>query len=526
LSSDAIFKPTADDGKLKTEASLRCRLSVSHFSFGTGFVMKGSGIARKIRAPLIQACERIVGAEGVVTEPDELRVYDCDAFTFLHRCPPDLVVLPTSTSQVAEVVRLCCELGIPFFPRGAGTGLSGGATPLAGGVMIVLTRMTRILDLDLPNRSATVEAGCVNLWLTKAAERHGLFYAPDPASQSACTIGGNVGHNAGGPHCLKHGVTTNHVLGATLVLPDGEVLRLGGKVSDAPGYDLVGVFTGAEGTLGICTEVTVRLMPQPEAVKTILAAFRTIDEASSTVSGVIARGIIPVAMELIDRETIRAVEANVKAGYSLEAGAVLLIELDGPRSEIEAEAVSVEGVCREQGCLDVRVARTEEERALLWKGRKEIAGSFSRIAPHYYLQDAVVPRTKLPQVLREIEAIGLRHGIRIANVAHAGDGNVHPMICVDRNVPGCEERALEAGSEVMRSCIQAGGTVTGEHGIGIEKREYLRLMYSPADLAVMHRVRAVFDPAGLCNPGKIFPVEDAPGVVGGPSQRGSAVSMP
>jgi glycolate oxidase len=321
-------------------------------------------------------------------------------------------------------------------------------------------------------------------------------------------------------------VTTNHVLGATVVLPDGEVLRLGGKVSDAPGYDLVGVLTGAEGTLGICTEVTVRLMPQPEAVKTILAAFRTIDEASSSVSGVIARGIIPVAMELIDRETIQAVEANVKAGYPLDAGAVLLIELEGPRAEIEAEAVSVEGVCRQQGCLDVRVAQSEEERTLLWKGRKEIAGSFSRIAHQYYLQDAVVPRTKLPQVFREIEAIGLRYGIRIANVAHAGDGNVHPMICVDRNVPGCEERAMEAGSEVMRSCIQAGGTVTGEHGIGIEKREYLRLMYSPVDLAVMHRVRSVFDPAGLCNPGKIFPVKDEPGVVGDSSQRGSAVSTP
>ena len=494
------------------------------FFIGTGFIMKGSRIAPEIRARLIQACERIVGAEGVVADPDELRVYDCDAFTFLHRCPPDLVVLPTSTSQVAEVVRLCYELGVPFLPRGAGTGLSGGATPLAGGVIIVLTRMTRILDLDLPNRLATVEAGCVNLWLTKAAERHGLFYAPDPASQPACTIGGNVGHNAGGPHCLKYGVTTNHVLGATVVLPDGEVVRLGGKVSDAPGYDLVGVFTGAEGTLGICTEVTVRLMPQPEAVKTILAVFRTIEEASNSVSGVIARGIIPVAMELIDRETIKAVEANVKAGYPMDAGAVLLIELEGPRAEIEAEAVSVEGVCRQQGCLDVRVARSEEERALLWKGRKEIAGSFSRIAHHYYLQDAVVPRTKLPQVLREIEEIGARYGIKIANVAHAGDGNVHPMICVDRDVPGCEERAMQAGSEIMRRCIEAGGTVTGEHGIGLEKREYLRFMYSPADLAVMHRVRAVFDPAGLCNPGKIFPEEDERSAAGDSSHRGSAVS--
>ncbi len=486
--------------------------------------MNGNGLAPDTRTHLIRAFERIVGPEGVISSPDELRVYDCDALTFFHRCPPDLVVLPTSTSQVVAIVRRCYESGVPFLPRGAGTGLSGGATPQAGGVMIVLTRMTRILEIDLPNRMASVEAGCVNLWLTKAVERHGLFYAPDPASQPACTIGGNVAENAGGPHCLKYGVTTNHALGATVVLPDGEVVRLGGKVSDAPGYDLLGVFTGAEGTLGICTEITVRLIPQPEAVKTILAVFRTVEDASNSVSGVIARGIIPVAMEMLDRETIKAVEANVKAGYPLDAGAVLLIELDGPRAEIEAEAVGVEAVCRDQGCLDVRMARTEEERALLWKGRKEAAGSFGRIAHHYYLQDAVVPRTKLPQVLREIEEIGARYGVKIANVAHAGDGNVHPMICVDRDVPGCEERAIEAGSEIMRRCIEAGGTVTGEHGIGLEKREYLRLMYSPADLSVMHRVRAVFDPAGLCNPGKIFPDEGERAGAAHSSRLASAVS--
>jgi glycolate oxidase len=467
--------------------------------------MSGKGLGPGTRTRLIRAFERIVGSEGVISSPDELRVYDCDALTFFHRCPPDLVVLPTSTSQVAEVVRHCYALGVPFLPRGAGTGLSGGATPLAGGVMIALTRMTRILDLDLPNRMATVESGCVNLWLTKAVERHGLFYAPDPASQPACTLGGNVAENAGGPHCLKYGVTTNHVLGATVVLPSGEIVRLGGKVGEAPGYDLLGVFTGAEGTLGICTEITVRLTPQPEAVKTILAVFRTIEDASNSVSGIIGRGIIPVALELLDRETIRAVEANVKAGYPLDAAAVLLIELDGPRAEIEAEAVGVETVCRERGCLDLRVAQTEEERTLLWKGRKEAAGAFGRIAHDYYLQDAVVPRTKLPQVLRQIEEIGLRYGIKIANVAHAGDGNVHPMICVDRDVLGCEARGLEAGSEIMRCCIQAGGTVTGEHGVGLEKREYLRLMYSPADLAAMRRVKTVFDPEGLCNPDKIFP---------------------
>ncbi len=467
--------------------------------------MNGNGLAPETRARLIQACKTIVGSQGVITAPDELRVYECDALMFSHRSMPDLVVLPTSTPQVASLVRLCHEAGVPVVPRGAGTGLSGGATPMAGGVMIVLTRMTRILDVDPVNRMATVEAGCVNLWLTKAVERYGLFYAPDPASQTSCTIGGNVAENAGGPHCLKYGVTTNHVLEATVVLPDGEVVRLGGRVSDAPGYDLLGVFVGAEGTLGICTEVTVRLLPQPEAVKTILAVFPSVEGASNAVSGIIGRGIIPVAMELMDRETVKAIEANIKAGYPLDAGAVLLIELDGLRAEIEAEAVGVEGVCRDHRCLDVRVARSEEDRALLWKGRKEAAGSFGRIAHQYYLQDAVIPRTKLPQVVREIEEIGARYGIRIANVAHAGDGNVHPMICVDSDIPDCQGRAIAAGSEIMQRCIQAGGTVTGEHGIGLEKREYLRLMYSPADLEAMLRVRRVLDPRGLCNPGKIFP---------------------
>jgi glycolate oxidase len=484
--------------------------------------MNRYGLSAETRVRLLTACDRIVGPAGVISDPDELRVYDCDALTFFHRQSPDLVVLPTTTAQVSEVLRCCGELKVPFLPRGAGTGLSGGATPHAGGVMIVLTRMTRILELDLPNRMATVQAGCVNLWLTKAVERHGLFYAPDPASQTACTIGGNVAENAGGPHCLKYGVTTNHVLGATVVFPDGAVVHLGGKVADLPGYDLLGVFTGSEGTLGICTEVTVRLVPQPEAVETILAVFRSVEDACSAVSGVIAQGIIPVAMELLDRETLKAVEANVKAGYPLDAGAVLLIEVDGPRAQIEAEAVGIEAVCRAQGCLDVRVARTEEERTLLWKGRREAAGSFGRIAHRYYLQDAVVPRTKLAHVVREIEAIAARYGIKIANVAHAGDGNVHPMICVDPSIPDCEERAIQAGSEVMRCCIDAGGTVTGEHGIGNEKREYLRYMYGPADLEAMERVRAVLDPLGLCNPGKIFPDGSAAASLAGPASAAAA----
>ncbi len=486
--------------------------------------MTGNRLPSATQDRLIRACEGIVGPGGVISSPDELRVYECDALTYYHGSMPDLVVLPTSTQQIADIVRLCREAGVPFLPRGAGTGLSGGATPEAGGVLIVLTRMTRILDVDLPNRTATVEPGCVNLWLTNAVKRHGFFYAPDPASQQACTIGGNVGENAGGPHCLKHGVTTNHVLGATVVLPDGEVVQLGGQVLDRPGYDLLGVFVGSEGTLGICTEVTVRLLPQPEAVKTLLAVFRCIEDASNAVSGIIGRGIIPVAMEMLDREIIKAVEANVKAGYPLDAGAVLLIELDGPRAEIEAEAVGVETVCRDHGCIEVRVARTEEERTLLWKGRKEAAGSVGRITHHYYLQDAVVPRTKLPGVLREIEKIGARHRLIIANVFHAGDGNLHPLICFDANTPGDLDRAIAAGAEIMRRCIEAGGTVSGEHGIGLEKREYLRLMYNAEDLAAMQRVRRCFDPADLCNPGKIFP-DDAETGSGAPRVHSPAVTV-
>jgi glycolate oxidase len=457
------------------------------------------------RRRLLHACQEIVGADGVVSAPDELRVYERDALTTHHRAAPDLVVLPTSTDQVASVVRVCATAGVPIVPRGAGTGLSGGAIATAGGVMIVLTRMNRILDIDLPNRTATVEAGCVNLAISRAVTPRGFFFAPDPASQQASTIGGNVAENAGGPHCLKYGATKNHVLGATVVLPSGEIVQFGGRLADQPGYDLLGLFVGSEGTLGICTEVIVRLLPLPQAVKTILGVFRSVEEASNAVSGIIARGIVPVALEMIDQETTQAVEAYAHAGYPLDAGAVLLIELEGLSAEIATEAFEVEQECRAHGCLEARVARSEEERALLWKGRKSAAGAFGRMTRNYYHQDAVVPRTKLAAVLREIAAIGVQHGVRVPNVFHAGDGNIHPLLCYDDRVPGQFERAMAAGDEIMRCCIRAGGTVSGEHGIGVEKREYLRLMYNDDDLAAMQRVRAVLDPAGHCNPGKIFP---------------------
>jgi glycolate oxidase subunit GlcD len=368
--------------------------------------------------------------------------------------------------------------------------------------------MDRVLRIDAPNRMATVEAGCINLAISRAAKPHGLCFAPDPASQQASTIGGNVAENAGGPHCLKYGATTNHVLEATVVLPDGTVTRLGSRLADRPGYDLLGLFVGSEGTLGICTEVTVRLVPMAQAVKTILGVFRSVEDASQAVSAIIARGIIPVALEMIDQETTQAVEAYAHAGYPLDAGAVLLIELEGLESEIAGEAVDVEALCRERGALDVKAARSEEERTLLWKGRKSAAGAFGRMTRNYYHQDAVVPRTKLASVLREIAEIGARHGVRVPNVFHAGDGNIHPLLCYDDRVPGQFEQAMAAGDEIMRCCIRAGGTVSGEHGIGVEKREYLRLMYTEEDLDAMRRVQRVLDPGGRCNPGKIFP--DAP----------------
>jgi glycolate oxidase len=454
---------------------------------------------------LAQAFHEIVGPDGVISNTDERRVYECDALTTEHRAMPDLVVLPTETAQVAAVVRCCAAEGVPIVPRGAGTGLSGGAIPVQGGVLIVLTRMDRILDIDLPNRTATVQAGCVNLAISRAVAPRGFFFAPDPASQQVSTIGGNVAENAGGPHCLKYGATTNHVLAATVVLPDGEIAQLGGRLADRSGYDLLGVFVGSEGTLGICTEVTVRLLPVPQAVKTILAVFRTIEDASNAVSDIIARGIVPVALEMIDQETTQAVEAYAKAGYPLDAGAVLLIELEGLQAEIATEVVEVEAACRARACLDLKAAQTEAERTLLWKGRKSAAGAFGRMTRNYYHQDAVVPRTKLAAVMAEIAQIGARHGVRVPNVFHAGDGNIHPLLCYDARMPGEFERAMAAGDEIMRCCIRAGGTVSGEHGIGVEKRDYLRLMYSDGDLDAMRRIQRVFDPTGRCNPGKIFP---------------------
>ncbi|HEY3186761.1 MAG TPA: FAD-linked oxidase C-terminal domain-containing protein, partial [Solirubrobacteraceae bacterium] len=424
---------------------------------------------------------------------------------------PDAVALPTRVEQVEAIVRLCRRERVPIVPRGSGTGLIGGAMAPQGGVMVSMTRMTAILDVDLPNRCATVEPGLINLWLTNAVRDRGWFFAPDPSSQMVSSIGGNVGTNAGGPHCLKYGITTNHVLGLEIVTGAGERLRLGGKVADRPGYDLTGLAVGAEGTFGLVTAVTVRLLHARAAVKTLLAPFRTIEDASETVSAIIAAGMTPAALEMIDDVVIRAINAGVGAGYPPGAGAVLLIELDGPRAEVEVQAERCAALCREYRALDVHVARDEAERARLWKGRKEAAGAVGRIAPNWLLQDAVVPRSKLPVIMREMLAIGARHGLTFANVFHAGDGNLHPLIMYDERVAGESERAVRANEELLAACIGLGGSVTGEHGVGLDKAKNLTMQYAEADLNFMYRLRRVFDPDAIMNPGKLLPSHPACG---------------
>jgi glycolate oxidase len=400
---------------------------------------------------------------------------------------------------------VCARLGVPYTARGAGTGLSGGALPSPDGILVSLARMNRILDIDVENLRAVVEPGVVNLRLAQAVSPYGLTYVPDPSSQKACTIGGNVGENSGGPHTLRYGVTTNHTPGLEVVLPDGEVVLLGGSAPDTPGYDLVGLLVGSEGTLGIVTRIWVRLVPLPEAVKTILAVFASLEDASEAVAGCIARRIVPAALEMMDNLVIQAVEAANPAGYPLDAAAVLLAEVDGLREDVEAQAEAVVAVCCEKQALDVRLARDEMERARLWAGRKGAFGALGRLTSDYYTVDGVVPRTRLPATLARIKAISEESGFRIANVFHAGDGNLHPLIMWDADVPGDEQRVIEIGAEIMRVCAEAGGSLSGEHGIGLEKRDLMPLIFSEEDVRVMASVKQALDPAGICNPGKMFP---------------------
>ena len=453
---------------------------------------------------LLDALREIVGRDGIVTAADQRLVYECDMLVY-YKGMPDLVVLPRSTAEVLAVVRRCLEAGVPIIPRGSGTGLIGGATAPKGGVMIGVNRMDRILEVDLRNRYAVVEPGVINLDLTRAVQDRGYFFAPDPSSQMVSSIGGNAATNAGGPHALKYGNVAHHVLGLEVVTGTGDVLNLGSVVAERPGYDLAGVAVGSEGTIGVITKVMVKLTRAPEAVRTAVATFESIEIASAAVSAIIAEGIVPAALEAMDEPIIRAVEAGVHAGYPTEAKAVLLIELDGPAAEVDVQAGAVARICLAAGSLTMRVAQDDTERALLWKGRKEAAGAVGRITHNYVLQDAVVPRSKLPTVMAQIQAIAGRHGLVVANVFHAGDGNLHPMICYDERVPGEFARALEANEEILHACIALGGTVTGEHGVGLDKAEKLALLFNADDLEVMHAVRRVFDPRALMNPQKVFP---------------------
>jgi glycolate oxidase subunit GlcD len=460
----------------------------------------------------------IVGERNVTTDETELLVYECDALP-LYKGSPDVVVFPRTSEEVAAVVRVANEFGVPFLPRGAGTGLSGGAMAVEGGILVELQQMNRILSIDPADRIAVLQPGVVNLEISRAAAPHGLYYAPDPSSQVACSIGGNVAENAGGPHCLKYGMTTNHILALEVVLADGRLVRLGNPAGEAVGYDLVGALVGSEGTFAIVTEITVRLLPRPQAVRTLLAAFRTLEESSQAVSDIVAAGVVPAALELVDRRTTEAVEASVyKAGYRLDAAASLLIEVDGFEVAIAQTVDSIVGICRGNGAFDIRVAKDEEERARLWLGRKGAFGAMGRISPDMIVMDAVIPRTRLPEVLARIEALAEEHDLRVANVFHAGDGNLHPLILFDSRDPGQVERIHRLGRAVMEVCVAAGGALSGEHGIGIEKKEFMPMIFGEDDLEVMRRVKAVFNPAGLLNPGKIFPTghactEVGPGVM-------------
>lgn len=447
----------------------------------------------------------IVGAKRVLFRPSELLTYSSDGLPSYHK-QPALAVFPGTRDETVAVIRELALRGVPFVPRGAGTGLSGGA--LADGVVLVgLNRLTRILSIDAENQLAVVEPGVVNVALTRAVSQYGLHYAPDPSSQAACTIGGNVAENAGGPHCLKYGVTTNHVVALTVVLPSGDIVTLGNADGEQEGYDLVGAFVGSEGCFGVVLDVTVRLSKNPEAVRTLLADFMSVEDAARAVSGIVATGIVPAALEMIDQPTVQAVESSIyAAGYPTDAAAVLLIEVDGALAGLEHDVATIEKLCLDNAARAVRIARDETERTKLWQGRKKAFGAMGRLAPHLVVQDAVVPRTRLPDVLAEIAEIARRNDVRVCNVFHAGDGNLHPNIPYDASDPNETARVHVAMREIMAACVNAGGTITGEHGIGLDKLPYMDLVFSPDSLATMCSLRDVFDPERRSNPGKTIPV--------------------
>ncbi len=452
---------------------------------------------------VLSAVERIFGRGGYLHKPEDLRLYEYDGS--VDKARPDLVVFPRSTEDVVAAVRLANEYGIPIVGRGAGTGLSGGAIPREGGIVIAFSRMNRILEIDLDNERAVVQPGVVNLDITLAVQGSGYFYAPDPSSQRACTIGGNVAENAGGPHTLAYGVTTNHVCGLEAVLPDGSVFTTGGKELDLPGYDITGLLTGSEGTMALVTKIIVRLMRQPELVKTILAIYDRSEDAGQTVAEITARGIIPVAVEMLDGVMLRMVEEATRAGYPLDAAAVLLIELEGLKEAVDEQVEQVREACLACRAREFRVARSPEERDLLWKGRKNAFGAVGRVSPTYYVQDGVVPRSQIAPMLRYIAEVSERYGLIISNIFHAGDGNLHPIILFNPRKPGDLDKARAAGFDILRRCIAAGGSITGEHGVGMEKMDLMPDLFSPESLDMMRRLKQMFDPDSRLNPGKVLP---------------------
>jgi glycolate oxidase len=458
------------------------------------------------------AIERALPADAVISEPEQLRTYECDALTG-HRAVPELVVLPGSAAQVQAVVSLCHAHGVPFVARGAGTGLSGGALPVAAGIVISLARLDRVLEIDLERACVVVEPGVTNLDISRAVAPSGFYYAPDPSSQQVCTIGGNVAENSGGAHCLKYGFTVNHVLEADVVLADGSLVTLS---PDDEGPDLLGAFVGSEGTLGIAVRIVVRVLRMPASVRTLLAAFRSTDAAGEAVSHVIAAGVLPSALEIMDALTIEAAEAAVAPGYPEGAGAVLLVELDGVPEQVAVDSAAVEAICREAGAFEVNAAESVDERARLWRGRKAAFAAMGRISPSYYVQDGVVPRTRLPEVLRRIGDLEREHGLRVGNVFHAGDGNLHPLVLYDDRIEGQAELAERVATAILDVCIDAGGSLTGEHGVGVDKACSMPKLFGARDLETMLRLRSAFDPDGIANPGKIFPTPRLCGEVPGP----------
>ena len=463
-------------------------------------------LAGRLRAAL--------GDQKVITDRQQLRTYECDGLAH-YRVIPALVALPYTATECATVVRACVDAGVPYVARGSGTGLSGGALPHPDGVLVVTSQMRAIHEVAPCDERAVVQPGVINLQVTEAATPSGYYYAPDPSSQQICSIGGNVAENSGGAHCLKYGFTTNHVVGAQIVSPDGDLIQLGGRAPDAPGYDLLGAFVGAEGTLGVTTEVTLRLTRLPESVRTLLAAFSSTDQAGAATSAIIAAGVVPAAVEMMDALAIEAAEAAVACGYPAGAGAVLIVELDGPAAEVEAQFAQVVALCEDNRAAEIRVAADDAERALFWKGRKSAFAAVGRISPDYIVQDGVIPRTALPEVLRRIGAVSAANGVRVANVFHAGDGNLHPLVLFDDEVEGEAERAETVSGAIIDLCIEYGGSITGEHGVGMDKSKYMPRMFTDDDLDTMQLVRCAFDPAGLANPGKIFPTPRLCGEVPG-----------